>query len=218
MRRDFGFSTAERRILSKLDTPQRIQDYIDRLAYNMEEDGDTFYSPREVLRHRQADCVESAVFAAAALRFHGFPPLLLDLTANKNDSDHVLAVFRRDGRWGAIGKSKYAFFTYREPVYKDMRELAMSYFDLYFNCKGEKTMRSFSKDPLDLARFDGRGWMTSPKHLFYIAAFLDEIPHERIVPRGRERTLRKVIPLDREAGELWIRRAGLLTKLKRDKY
>jgi len=214
----FGFSEKEQRILSKLDTPKKIQDYVDRLEYNLEEKGETFYSPRDVMKHGKADCVESAVFAAAALRFHGFPPLLLDLKANSRDSDHVLAVFRHNGCWGAMGKSKYTFFAYREPVYRTIRELAMSYFELYFNYRGEKTMRSFSARPLNLARFDDKEWMTSKKHLFYIATYLDKIPHEKILKRGTAASLRKVTPLDKEAGELWIRRKRLLDKLKRKGY
>lgn len=214
----FGFSAKECKILSKLDTPKKIQDYIDSLEYNLEERGETFYSPREVMRHGKADCVEGAVFAAAALRFHGHPPLLLDLTSNRRDSDHVVAVFRENGCWGAIGKSKYTFLSFREPIYRTIRELAMSCFELYFNYWGEKTMRSFARRPLNLARFDSREWMTSKKHIFYIATYLDKIPHEKIMSRGMARKLRKVTPLDREAGELWIRRKGLLRKLKREGY
>ncbi len=212
------FSARERKILPRLNTPEKIQDFVDSLDYNLEEKGDTFHSPRGVMRLKTADCVESAVFAAAALRYHGHPPLLLDLKANRRDSDHVVAVFRVRGRWGAIGKSKYTFLSYREPVYRTVRELAMSYFELFFNCWGEKTMRSFSSKPLDLSAFDKKGWMISEKPLFYIASRLDEIPHEKLMGNGTARALRKVPPLDREAGELWIRRNGLLKKLKREGY
>lgn len=218
MRHSFGFSERECRILSRLDTPIKIQDFIDRLEYNLEENGDTYYSPAMVLKYKKADCIEGAVFAAAALRFHGYPPLLLDLTANNRDSDHVLAVFKHKGRWGAIGKSKYAFFSYREPVYKTIRELAMSYFDLYFNYWGEKTMRSFSKKPLNLAMFDKRGWMTSKEFVTYIATQLNRIPHEKVLKRGMAAGLRKVTPEDKDAGEIWINKKGLLKMLKRDGY
>jgi len=214
----FGFSEKECRILSKLDTPKKIQDYVDALDYNLEEKGETYYSPAMVLRYKKADCIEGAIFAAAALRFHGFPPLLLDMTSSKDDSDHVLAVFKQKGRWGAIGKTKYTFFSYREPVYKTIRELAMSYFELYFNYWGKKTMRGFSRRPLNLAIFDKKGWMTSEKYVSYIATYLDKIPHEKVMARGMTRTLRRVTPLDKESGELWIRRKGLLKKLKREGY
>jgi hypothetical protein len=218
MGRDFGFSAGERAMLSKLDSPAKIQDYVDGLKYNLEKKGETYYSPRNVMAHNEANCLEGAIFAAAALRFQGFPPLLIDLVASKDDSDHVLAVFRRRGRWGAIGKSKYTFFTYREPVYRTIRELALSYFDLYYNVFGKKTMRSFSKAPLNLARFDAKSWMTRERGIGFIATFLDRIPHEKIVARGMARNFRSVTPLDREAGELWIRRHGILGKMKKKGY
>ena len=218
MRGDFGYSGKERAILSKLATPAKIQDYIDRLSYNLEEKGVTYHSPRMVMRLKKADCIEAAVFAAAALRFHGRPPLLIDLTASRDDSDHVLAVFRQKGRWGAIGKSKYAFFTFREPVYRTLEELALSYFDLYFNVRGKKTMRSFSSRPLDLSVFDKKGWMTTEKPVRYIATMLDRIPHKKLLPKGVAATLRKVTKLDKEAGEIWIRRKGLLKRLRSKGY
>ncbi len=218
MKTRFGFSARECRILAKLDTPAKIQDYVDALAYNLEEHGETYYSPAMVIRYKKADCIEGAIFAAAALRFHGYPPLLLDLTANKRDSDHVLAIFRHNGCWGAIGKSKYTFFAFREPVYRTLRELAMSYFELYFNFWGEKTMRSFSKRPLNLAMFDSKKWMTSEKYLFFVATELDKLPHEKILKPGMARSLRRVTPLDKESGEIWIRRKGILKKLEKKGY
>jgi hypothetical protein len=213
----FGFSEKEQRILSKLDTPKKIQDFLDKLAYNLEEKGETFYSPRNVIKHRKANCIEAAVFAAAALRFHGYPPLIVDLTSSARDDDHEVAVYRHNGCWGAIGKSKYTFFGFREPVYRTIRELAMSYFELYFNYWGEKTMRGFSR-PVNLSRFDRKGWMTSEGNLFYIVRHLEKIPHERLITRGVARSLRKTTLLDKEAGELWIRRKRLLDKLKRKGY
>jgi len=214
----FGFSPKECSILSKLDTPKKIQDYVDALEYNLEEKGETYNSPRVVMRLREADCFEAAVFAAAALRFHGRQPLLIDLISSKDDNDHVLAVFKQNGRWGSIGKSKYTFLTFREPIYKSVRELAMSFFEPYFNYWGKKTMRGFSKQPLNLAMFDKKQWMTTEKRISYIATHLDKIPHEKILKRGMAIWLRKVTPLDKDAGELWINRKGLLKKLKREGY
>ncbi|MFH1237468.1 MAG: transglutaminase-like domain-containing protein [Candidatus Aenigmatarchaeota archaeon] len=218
MRRSFGFSGRECRILSRLDTPVKIQDFIDKLEYNLEENGDTYYSPATVLKYKKADCIEGAIFAAAVLRFHGYPPLLLDITSSNDDSDHVLAVFKHKGRWGAIGKSEYAFFAYREPVYKTIRELAMSYFELYFNYWGKKTMRSFSKKPLNLAMFDKKGWMTSKKFVPYIATQLDRIPHEKVLKKGMDISLRKVTHVDKESGELWVDKKGLLKTMKKNGY
>jgi hypothetical protein len=94
----------------------------------------TAWSPRRVLRERTAHCLEGAVFAAAALRVLGFPPLLLDLEAVQ-DTDHVVAVFRSRGHWGAIAKSNFSGLRYREPVYRSVRELIMSYFDGYINLR-----------------------------------------------------------------------------------
>ena len=218
MKTRFGFSEKECKLLSGLDTPIKIQDFLDGLEYNLEEKGETYNSPRVVMRLREADCFEGAIFAAAALRFQGRKPLLIDLLSSKADSDHVLAVFKQKGRWGAIGKSKYTFFAYREPVYKTIRELAMTYFDLYFNYWGKKTMRGFLKQPLNLAMFDKKQWMTTEKSIKYIATYLDKLPHEKVLKRGMALGLRKITPLDKEAGELWINRKGLLKKLRREGY
>src|SRR5438128_8456694 len=119
----------------RLDTPERIQRFLDNIPYNTELDGETFRSPRLVLRDRTANCIEGAVLAAAALRVQGEAPLVMDLTA-VHDEDHVIAVFKRRGLWGAIATSKFTGLRYREPVYRSLRELAMSYFEHYFNLEG----------------------------------------------------------------------------------
>ena len=142
----------------RLDTPSKIQQFLDGITYNLESYGDTFRSPRRVLRDRTANCIEGAVLAAAALRVQGDPPLIMDLTAVR-DEDHVIAVFRRRGLWGAIGTSKFTGLRYREPVYRTLRELAMSYFEHYYNLAGERTLRGHGR-PVNLARFDGLHWMT----------------------------------------------------------
>jgi hypothetical protein len=127
----------------------RIQEYLDGLRYNTEADGETFRSPRRVLRDRTANCIEGAVLAAGAFRFSGQPPLIMDLTA-VHDEDHVIAVFRRDRHWGAIGTSKFTGLRFREPVYRTLRELAMSYFEHYYNLEGERTLRGYGR-PVNLA-------------------------------------------------------------------
>jgi hypothetical protein len=143
--------------------------------------GATAWSPRRVLREDTAHCLEGAVFAAVALRVLGFPPLLLDLEAVQ-DTDHVLAVFRIDGHWGAIAKSNFTGLRYREPVYRSLRELAMSYFDDYINLRGERTLRAYSR-PLDLSRFDRRrpGWMTTDGDLWWVAEALVTLPHRAVL-------------------------------------
>jgi hypothetical protein len=143
MRQD-GFNTSERRVFRRLTTPEKIQRFLDELRYNKEEHGPTCFSPRRVVRENKAHCMEGALFAAAALEFQGFPPLLVDLEAVRDD-DHVLAVFRQRGHWGAIAKSNYAGLRFREPAYRTLRELAMSYFEHYYNDAGEKTLRTYSR-------------------------------------------------------------------------
>src|SRR6266487_6341856 len=139
-----GFTTRERAAVRALKTPERIQRFLDNIGYNKEKDGPTCRSPRRVLRDRTAQCLEGALFAAAALRMHDFPPLVLDLEAVRDD-DHVLAIYRQHGHWGAIAKSNYSGLRFREPVYRTLRELAMSYFEHYFNPEAEKTLRTYSR-------------------------------------------------------------------------
>ncbi|HVX66280.1 MAG TPA: hypothetical protein VHA11_06755 [Bryobacteraceae bacterium] len=196
-----GFRPGEWRELHRLRTPERIQRFLDtEIAYNKEPQGPTCRSPRRVLADRVAHCLEGALFGAAALRVGGYPPLLLDLEAVRDD-DHVLAVFRERRHWGAIAKSNYSGLRYREPVYRTLRELAMSYFEDYYNAAGEKTLRSYSR-PVNLSRFDSIEWMTSPDDLWMISDYLFAIPHRRLLPEGAERRLS---PVDER-----LFRAGLL--------
>jgi hypothetical protein len=186
-----GFLAQEWKTLRRLNTPEKIQRFLDtEIAYNKEPGGPTCRSPRRVLRDRAAHCLEGALFGAAALRAQGDPPLLLDLEAVRDD-DHVLAVFRRHGNWGAIAKSNYAGLRYREPVYRTLRELAMSYFEHYYNLAGEKTLRSYSR-PVNLARFDRIHWMTAEQDLWPISDYLFHIPHRPLLPNGCERRLSRV--------------------------
>jgi len=182
-----GFDAGERAVLRRLTTPEKIQRFLDELAYNKEPDGDTCHSPRLVLRKRMAHCMEGALLGAAALRVLGYPPLLVDLEAVRDD-DHVLAVFRRRGHWGALAKSNYSGLRYREPVYRTLRELAMSYFEHYFNLKGEKTLRRYSR-PVNLARFDRIAWMTSEEGVWAIPEHLVTISHTPLLSRDQERSL-----------------------------
>jgi len=168
----------EFQLLRRLSTPEKIQKYLDDLPYNKEKDGETCYSPRVVIRHHTAHCFEGALFAAAALRVSGRPPLILDLEAVRDD-DHVLAVYRTAGHWGAIGKSNYAGLRFRSPVYKTLRELALSYFEHYYNLSGEKTLRAYSR-PVNLASFDSIDWMVSEEPLWAIPEYLVGIKHTKL--------------------------------------
>ncbi len=174
----------------RLDTPSKIQQFLDDIPYNTEDEGETFRSPRRVLRDQTANCIEGAVLAAAALRVQGEPPLIMDLTA-VHDEDHVIAVFRWRGLWGAIATSKFTGLRDREPVYRTLRELGMSYFEHYFNLNGERTLRGHGR-PVNLARFDPLHWLTSEVDLWPIAEHLERIPHVALVPSGAARRLTRV--------------------------
>ena len=174
----FELTRQELQQFRKLSTPQKIQKYLDDLPYNKEPRGPTCRSPRRVIRDGTAHCFEAALLAAAALRVNGLPPLIFDLEAVRDD-DHVLAIYRTNGYWGAIAKSNYAGLRFREPVYRSLRELALSYFEHYYNLKGEKTLRAYS-GPVNLSRFDRNRWMTSEEDLWAIPEYLLDIRHTQI--------------------------------------
>jgi hypothetical protein len=173
------FTAAERAVFRRLRTPEKIQRFLDELAYNKEPGGPTCRSPSRVLRDRTAHCMEGAMFGAAALRLLGYPPLLLDLEAVRDD-DHVLAIFRVRGHWGAVAKSNYSGLRYREPVYRTLRELVMSYFEHYFNPRKEKTLRGYSR-PVSLTRFDSLGWMTAEEDPWMVPEYLCTIAHTPVL-------------------------------------
>jgi hypothetical protein len=174
-----AFTPAERAVFRRLKSPEKIQQFLDDLGYNKEPHGPTCSSPRTVLRHRTAHCMEGAMFAAAALRMNGDPPLLLDLEA-VHDDDHVLAIFRRFGHWGALAKSNFSGIRYREPVYRTLRELVMSYFEHYFNLRREKTLRNYSR-PVNLRRFDSIHWMTAEEDVWPVPEHLCDIRHTPVL-------------------------------------
>lgn len=184
------FTPAERAVFRRLDSPAKIQRFLDDLAYNKEKGGPTCRSPRMVLRDRTGHCMEGALFGAAALRMLGHPPLLLDLEAVRDD-DHVLAIFRMRGYWGAIAKSNYSGLRYREPVYRTLRELVMSYFEHYYNLRREKTLRNYSR-PVNLKRFDRIGWMTAEEDVWTIPEYLCNIRHTPVLPPRLTRHLGRV--------------------------
>jgi hypothetical protein len=184
------FTPAERAVFRRLGSPAKIQRFLDGLAYNKEPGGPTCRSPRMVLRDRTAHCMEGALLGAAALRMLGHPPLLLDLEAVRDD-DHVLAIFRQRGQWGAVAKSNFSGLRYREPVYRTVRELVMSYFEHYYNLRKEKTLRRYSR-PVNLARFDGIHWMTAETDVWTVPEYLCTIAHTPVLAKGRERWLGRV--------------------------
>jgi hypothetical protein len=196
----FGLTKEEERILRRLSTPAKVQDFLDALPVNWEKRGETYYSPRRVLGFRKAHCLEGALLAAAAFWLHGREPLLMDLRA-VGDDDHVVALFRMNGYWGAISKTNHATARYRDPLYRTPRELALSYFHEYFvNATGKKVLREYSA-PLNLKRF-GEEWITAERDLHDIATAIDEVRHFPLIPRQNMRHIRPADLFDRKAGSL----------------
>ncbi len=202
--RDAGLTRRERRLLSGLTPPWRIQKFLDGLDYDVA--GAGCRSARRVLRERTVQCMDGALFAAAALRVQGHRPLVLDLEAVQDD-DHVLALFRGDGGWGAIARSNYSGLRFREAIHPTIRSLVLSYFESYFNLRRQKTLRRYSR-PVDLSRFDAIHWMTSEEDLWAIPDYLAGIRHTRLLPARVEKRLS---PVDRrmfDAGLVGRRVAG----------
>lgn len=194
-----GLNKKELGILKQLNTPRKIQDFLEKIKINFEDE--TCFSPRTVLKKKKAHCIEAAMLAAAALRLKGHKPLLVDLTSVEKDEDHVIAVFRQHGHWGAISKSNHAVLRYRDPIYKTIRELIMSYFNEYFLNNGKKTLRSYSM-PVDLSRFDNIKWMTSKEDVWEIPEYLADVPHKPVLNRKQLALLRKVDKIEIEAGDI----------------
>src|SRR5690348_1480808 len=191
----WGFTPAEVRKLRSFKEPHGIQRFLDELPYHLE---DTAWSALRVLRENTAHCLEGALFAAAALRVLGHPPLIVDFEA-EHDTDHVVAVFKVKNHWGALAKSNYTGCRYREPVYRSLRELAMSYFDGYFNLRGERSLRSYSR-PVDLKRFDALQWMTTDEPIWFIANYLFDIHHYRLITPAMARSLHRLDKRSYQAG------------------
>jgi hypothetical protein len=181
------FTLAELRKLRSLRTPAGIQRYLDKMPYHL---AWTAWSPRRVLQENTGHCLEGAFFAAAALRAIGFPPLVMDMEAER-DTDHVVAIYKIDGCWGALAKSNYSGCRYREPVHRTLRELALSYFDTYFNLLGKRSLRTYSR-PVNLARFDARHWMTSDKSIWFVADYLCDISHTPLITRTQAKRLHRI--------------------------
>jgi hypothetical protein len=183
---EFRWTPSEKRVLDRLDSPRAVQDFLDGMPYNPEL---VCRSPREVLRVRRAHCMEGALFAAAALSHHGRPPLLVDLRAH-DDDDHVIAVFNDGGSWGAVAKSNTTLLRMRDPVYRTIRELTLSYFPFYFNIDGVNSLRAYSV-PCDLTRFDHLGWRYTNDDLEYLGDALDRLRHTPLVDEAGIRRLQR---------------------------
>jgi hypothetical protein len=213
--RDFDefLTRAEARVVSRLTTPAKIQSFLDSIEYSEEE---RYRCPLTVLRDRKGHCFDGALFAAAMLRRIGHPPLITDIIPNENDDDHLLALFKMHGHWGAVAKSNYSGLRFREPVYRTLRELILSYFEDFFNAIGEKTMRAYTR-PLNLTTFDKLGWMTEDAVLDAIGEKLDDIPKYKPLTPGMIRALSFADRRSVQAGLLGSKPSGLFKPVRRSK-
>lgn len=197
-----AWSKSERSVFYKLNSPKKIQDFlVFKIRHNPARDGVECRSPREVLKFGKAHCMEGALLAAAILEYHGQKPLLMDLRSADNDLDHVVALFRQFGGWGAISKTNHAVLRYREPVYKTIRELALSYFHEYFLDSGKKTLREYS-NAFNLNRLNHLSWRTTDKDLVELPERLDRAPHYGILSAAQIRNLRPADSIEIKAGKL----------------
>ena len=199
-RETLGLSRGEFAALQRLRTPERIQEFLYGLKQNFERKGETCNSVRTVLKERRAHCIEGAITAACALWIHGEPPLLLDFQA-VHDFDHVVALFRRNGRWGAISKTNGIGLRWRDPVYRSPRELAMSYLHEYYNKRDHKTLRTYSL-PYDLRRMNPADWVTAEDGAWDLVDNLEATRHYKLMTRAQARSLIRRDPFEREVGNL----------------
>jgi len=205
--KDFEHTLAksERWVWVQLTTPMRIQAFLDKIPYSVETG---YRCPLRVLRERMGHCFDGALFGAAALRRLGYSPLIVNMLANDEDDDHLLALYNRNGHWGAIAKSNFAGLRFRESVYRTLHELVMSYFEQFYNVERKKTLRSYTV-PLHLKVFDKFNWMTNDESLERIGQRLDEIRRVRILTRGMVGSLSLVDERSYRAGLVGTKRAGL---------
>ena len=198
---DLGLAPREFATLKRLSSPEKIQAFVNAIPINHEVGGETVLSVREVLRQRRAHCIEGAMLAAAALWVHGEPPLLMHLDCDESDYPHVVTLFRRHGSWGAISKTNGAPLRYRDPIYRTLRELALSYFHEYSNRRGHKTLRSYSTS-FDLRRLDRAEWVIATKSCWKTHDRLVELRHFPLISKRQEKLLAKRDRFERKASKI----------------
>jgi hypothetical protein len=212
---DQVLTESEHQFISTLTTPAKIQTFLDELPYSTEH----FYRcPLRVLRERVAHCFDGALFAAATLRRLGYPPLITDMLPNERDDDHMLALYKRYGHWGAIAKSNFVGLRFREPIYRTLRELVMSYFEQFYNVERAKTLRSYTL-PLNLKALDSLDWMTKDNFLEHIAQKLDRIRRVPVLTEPMISALSLVDERSYQAGLMGANEAGLYkpaSKIRKD--
>ena len=200
-REDLGLSPGEFAVLARLGSPEKIQSYVNAIPINHEIGGETVLSVREVIRQRRAHCIEGAMLAACALWVQGEPPLVMHLDCDESDYPHVITLFRRGESWGAISKTNGAPLRYRDPVYRSLRELAMSYFHEYSNRRGQKTLRSYSVS-FDMRGLDPALWITAEKACWEAHDRLVRLRHYPLISRRQERLLSRKDRFERHASKL----------------
>ena len=200
-----SFAASDMTVMRRLNSPLKVQEFLWQLPYSADE---CYRSPRSVIRDRTAHCFDGALFAAAALRRIGFPPLLVDMLPNDRDDDHVIAIFRVRGYWGAVAKSNFAGLTYREPIHRSLREVVLSYFEQFFNVAGEKTLRAYTA-PVNLERFDDIHWMGDDSQLDQVADGLDRARKVKLLTRSMIRRLARVDDRSLRAGLMGSNPDGL---------
>ncbi len=202
---DQSLEPHERELMDGLRTPAQVQAFLDETRYP---GGDENCSPLQVLRQRQAHCLDGGVFAAAALRRAGFPPLIVDLQPDPGmDDDHVLVIYKIEGCWGAVAKSNYSGLRFREAVYRSLRELAMSYFEDFFNTDGVKTLRYYSR-PINLKRFDQVDWMNSAAGVDGLETYLKTVKLTTLISTAQAARLSPMDVRSIASGTLGINPAG----------
>jgi len=192
---------SERRLFARLGTPQKIQDFLDSIPVNFELGGGTMMSPRRMMQARVAHCAEAALFATAVLAFHGKQAWLLDIQARPSDQDHVVTLFRQHGLWGAISKTNHAILRWRDPIYRSVRELAMTFAHEYCLPSGRKSMLTFSR-PFSLDRFAPEDWVTTEDDLHWLMDALDDSPHTPLAPARVLAKRRRSDPIELRAQEV----------------
>ncbi|MBF0299789.1 MAG: hypothetical protein HQK51_13775 [Oligoflexia bacterium] len=204
------WTSKERSIFLKLNTPLKIQQYLDSIPYSPDP---IYRSPRSVMLIQKAHCFDGALFASAALRTNGYPPIIIDILSERDD-DHLLALFKKGNYWGAIAKSNYAGLRYREPIFRNLRELVLSYFEDFYNIEAEKTLRGYTY-PINLITLDNLDWMTSDEHLEKISEKLDHIRSVKLFTPQMISSFALVDKRSYDSGMLGINLAGVFRPNKK---
>jgi hypothetical protein len=202
---NIAFTKKEMALLKSFKTPFAIQNYVDSIPYSTD---NIYRCPRTAMADRKAHCFDGAVLAAAALRVAGYPPLILEMIPNGRDDDHIIALFRENGHWGAVAKSNFVGLRFREPIYRTLRELVMSYFEGYYNVNGEKTLRGYTAS-LSLKMFDSLHWTTDDTTMDRIATKLEKLRRFQLITGKMANALNPVDRSSYSAGLLGANKKGL---------